>query len=188
MNRVGLRRLFDRSIITATIIALAVPYGAVFASEINSAEILPTEVAIGEQTVRQPVELTVENEDAEAREEATSQSTPDAPEAKQEPPVATLQEAPMVSSDATAVVISELATRGLGGANSERIELYNASALDVDITNWCLQRESSSGALSNVYCFTTGSADVGAIVLLPAGGSTIASVDATQRLLSDVAL
>lgn len=67
----------------------------------------------------------------------------------------TQEEVPFVESSltvASSLVITEIQTRGVGGANDERIVLFNASETELDITGWCVQYGSASGtSFSRVF-------------------------------------
>lgn len=77
------------------------------------------------------------------------------------------------------VVISEIQTSGIGGLLDEFVELYNPTGINVDLTKWRLQVESSSSATqSNLVASLSGT-------IAPHGYYLIANPDYTGSILPD---
>lgn len=78
---------------------------------------------------------------------------------------------PSVAAASSNIVISQVQLDGASDANHEFIELYNNSALDVDLTNWCVAYSPASDASkSTVGCFTP--PDSATKLILAANGYT----------------
>jgi hypothetical protein len=84
------------------------------------------------------------------------------------PFLAPVQAAPVMQVG-TNIIISEFQTRGLGGVNDEFIELYNPTALAIDISGWTIRKSSGCGAVTDVL------ATIGASVSLNPGQHYLAA-------------
>src|SRR5690606_10932681 len=95
------------------------------------------------------------------------------------------EESPLVVNSST-IVLSEIQTRGAGGASDERIVLFNSSTEAVDITDWCVQYASASGTnFSKVFCINPSDGQATTRVFLPADTWLVAGTTDTPILKHD---
>lgn len=152
------------------IISLAAPAGAVFASEATGVKPVVDSVIISEQSLLKEAEQTEETAETGSNSKAIITEIPLIPEVFDLPEEdqTILSEDTVVSSKARSVVITELQTRGSGGASAELVELYNASDQEVDVTGWCLQRASATGVnYITMTCIKASDAAISTRVILP---------------------
>ena len=80
---------------------------------------------------------------------------------------------------AAGVVVSRVLTGTTAAANQEIIELFNSTAQDIDITNWCVEYYSSS-LTERKTCFSPTA--VGYHVMLPAQSYVVLASDAATNI------
>lgn len=161
-----MRRFFLVSLVSILIVSIAAPAGAVFATEDSD----PT-LATADQVTPEGSEDTPEDDivsdapsvetDQPPVDEVDESDTPDVPP----PPPLTY---------ASSVIITEVQTQGVGGAVDERVVLYNASDNAVDITGWCVRRESASGGTTTrITCFAPSDDMASTRVIMPTGATVL---------------
>ena len=171
------------------ITSLAAPAGVVFASEAIDIEPVVDSAIISEQNLAEEdsliAEQTEQANEVESGQEVIIIDTSPAlktPDLLVEDSVM-LPEDPIVSSSARNIVITELQTRGLGGASAELIELYNASDQAVDVTEWCLQRASATGmSYTAMTCIKASDAALSTRVMLPPYGYVVFASELTATM------
>lgn len=177
----------------ALILSLAAPAGAVFATGSDEDPSYDAEENISQidsLDVAEPQDQPDEQISADSEQMVMSEPAEGSPNIEQQSPVATtdtvtatsaetvvpVSEEPHVSSQpATGLVIVELQTRGVGGANTELVELYNASAEAIDVTGWCVQRAPATGSsYTRMFCVEPKIPSTSTRVLVPGYASIVA--------------
>lgn len=183
----------------ALILSLAAPAGAVFASEAELAESVPSSATNESNLVEQPADSAdvlpqpsesipvdkVEPEQTVAPEpvatvptvqhESIDEHDVDVTGPGNEPTQNIVEEMPLQAHPATGVVIVEIQSRGSAGANAELLEVYNASPDVIDVTGWCVQRASATGsAYTRLFCIEPEIASASTRVMLPGYASIVA--------------
>ncbi len=181
------------SLILSLILSLAAPAGAVFAMTdlpdeteglVEIADAVEGVAAVSGDLAEPGGEISTEGGsdldlqiDSPAPAEPVSQPEPiiDMPP---ETPVINESDSTNQVAAANGVVITELQTRGVAGATSELVELFNASDNEVDVTGWCIQRASATGlGFSNVTCFNPGDGLAATRLIMPAGSYAVLASD-----------
>lgn len=168
-----MKRLSVLVLTLSLIVNLAAPAGAVFAvDELQGIELDDT--AVVEDAGVLPAEVSeVVNDDV------TTIATPTEPSSmSEEVYLETALEEEVPLPVAHGIVITELQTRGGGGASSELVELFNASQSDTDVTGWCVQYASAAGAsYANRSCIVPEVSGSGLRVVLPAQSYAVFATD-----------
>ena len=179
-----MRRWVSLLVTVSLIFSLAAPTGAVFASNepgldtpddgsVGDTEYVAEETVdkadLGENDVTEEVlvdEPVVEDPDLQTQTEQLELIGSPEPEEDNDLTGPVIEELP--SSLASSLVITEVQTRGILGANSELVELFNAGSLAIDLTGWCLKYSSASGDnYSNLRCIEASDKSLSTRVILP---------------------
>lgn len=155
-----MKKCFTVSLIFTLVISLAVPQGAVFATD----EIINEEV-VGSVPIEESVEPTIDSSNDEIKENDISISSAVAPSPAvneiQKPTEQSIivNDNPTVSTESQnstpiirGVVIAQIQVGATGDAKDEYISLYNNSDKEVDITGWCVKNKKASS--SDMPCFS----------------------------------
>ena len=163
-----MRRFFLVSLVGILIISIAAPAGAVFAIEDSDAPIIANQAVPESSESDSEDNMVIDPPPAKTDQPPINEEDEDdAPEPPDVPPLPPL-------TYAASIIITEIQTQGVGGATDERIVLYNASDTAVDVTEWCVRRESASGGTTTrVVCFTPSDGISSTRVIMPAGATVL---------------
>lgn len=167
-----MKRIILSLLTLSLVISLAVPPGAAFALEVEEqgGVVVENEEVFHEQDIE-------ELDDMATSEASIPYGEPSDNDLEEEA-VETLPAESVYVSTASSLVITELQTRGAGGASSELIELFNASYSEIDVTDWCVQYASAAGAsFASRSCIVSEQGGAETRVILPARSYVVLVTD-----------